>query len=54
MGFERLSAEKTWFQIIEAQIVNYYLELIFKITRLLVSGRSPECFDCLLRFYGAV
>ena len=24
------------------------------ITRLLVSGRSPECSDCLLRHYGAV
>ena len=23
-------------------------------TRLLVSGQSPECSDCLLRFYGAV
>ena len=23
-------------------------------TRLLVSGRSPECSDCLLGFYGAV
>ena len=25
-----------------------------KATRLLVSGQSPECSDCLLRFYGAV
>ena len=25
-----------------------------KETRLLVSGRGPECSDCLLRFYGAV
>ena len=27
---------------------------IIKKTRLLVSGRSPECSDCLLMFYGAV
>ena len=30
------------------------IPLIVKTTRLFVSGRSPECSDCLLRFYGAV
>ena len=29
---------------------NSFARIILKITRLLVSGRSPECSDCLLRF----
>ena len=31
------------------KIFDFYRE-----TRVLVSGRSPACSDCLLRFYGAV
>ena len=34
---------------------NQSIKLILqKKTKLLVSGRSPEFSDCLLRFYGAV
>ena len=35
-------------------IGNFDSKLKSNITRLLVSGRSPEGSDCLLRFYGAV